>query len=586
MFRTIRPFKLSIRLFIMNTALCVIPLLCLALIYSYVAISNVREVTTNFINLFSTQLNSSIESYITELDNITKTTFDDSNVTTFLAREKNASLSEKINGKLAIDKFLYKMAILKPDVYQIMLVSNQNTVYSYSNVTHIVDGNTLASQAWFEKIRNANGQLIVVPVHKQPYSNLGKNTEVFSVGRLIRDSTGSYGVIIFEMEPYQLLKLNSLQQTIKNNIYQAGITITTLNGEPIFSTEPDRSSEINNPDYLTIRNENPSAGMITSVIIPKKVLFEKIHRFQLIALVSGISIVAIVFLFSFLFTKKVSAPIKRLAQKMREAELGQYNVLPLTDRHDEIGLLNRSYNKMISTIRELIEDVYMSQLMHKQAQFSALQSQINPHMLFNTLESIRMTAAINGDKDVVLMVKRLGKMFRFNLAKEGKVNLISDEIDFIENYIALQNVRFKNRFILQTEIDFKVLGTPIIRFVFQPIIENSIIHGFKNKNQDWIIQIKGRRQDEGNIVLQFTDNGVGIDHDKLMKLNSVLDAPPSIKPEASLGIGLQNIKDRIKLQYGNEYYLRVRSGEGFTTVEIMIPAHGKGESYVSRNVSG
>nr|WP_233476474.1 sensor histidine kinase [Paenibacillus sonchi] len=560
----------------MNSALCVIPLLCLAVIYSYVSISNVREVSTNFINLFSTQLNSSIESYIMELDNITRTTFDDNNVTSFLNKEEYASLSEKITGKLAIDKFLYKMAILKPDVYQIMLVSNQNTVYSYSNTSHTVDGNILASQAWFQEIRNANGQLVVVPVHKQPYSSQGTNTDVFSVGRLIRDSTGSYGVIIFEIEPYQLLKFNSLQQTIKNNIYQAGITITTLNGDPIFSTEPDRSGEVGNSDYLTIRNEIPAAGMVTSVIIPKKVLYEKIHRFLLIALISGISILAVVFLFSYLFARKVSAPIKRLAQTMREAELGQYNVLPLTDRHDEIGLLNRSYNKMISTIKELIEDVYMSQLMHKQAQFSALQSQINPHMLFNTLESIRMTAAINGDKEVVQMVKRLGKMFRFNLAREGKANFISDEVDFIENYIALQNVRYKNRFVLQTDMDPKVMATPVIRFIFQPIIENSIIHGFTQKQQDWIIVIKGYMKGDDRIVLQFTDNGIGIDPDKLRMLNALLDAPPSIKPEASIGIGLQNIKDRIKLQYGNGYYLQIRSDEEFTTVEIMIPAQMKG----------
>ncbi|WP_240416143.1 sensor histidine kinase [Paenibacillus periandrae] len=571
-----RQFKLSTKLFIITTFLGVIPLLSLALIYSYFSISNVREVTTNFTNLFASQLHASVESYVNELDNITKTAFDDNEVTHFLTNEEKSSTSEKIKGKISIDKFLYRMAILKPDIYSVMLVSNNATVYSYGSLPSIIDGNMLSSQAWFQDIRNANGQLIVSPLHKQPYSNVGVNTEVFSVGRLIKDSTGSYGVLIFEIEPYQLLKFNSIQHTI-NNLYQAGVVITTPKGELIFSTTPDRTKEMDNKDFLTIRNYVQSAGMVTSVIIPNEALYEKINRFKSIALFSAISIISLMLLFSFLFARNISEPIKQLSTRMREAGLGQYLQIPEIDTQDEIGLLLRSYNKMITNISELIDHVYLSQLKHKQAQFSALQSQINPHMLFNTLESIRMKAALNGDVEVVRMIKMLAKIFRFNLAKEGKINFIKDEVDYIQNYIAIQNVRFDNRFVLEIDIQEQLLITPIIRFIFQPIIENSIIHGFKNKNREWNIKIKGYLHENRTIVLQFIDNGVGIAPDELTKLNGELDAPPSIKSDEALGIGLRNIKDRIKLEYGNEYKLRLQSSEDETIVEVTIPIDRKGE---------
>lgn len=568
----LKPKRFRIKLFYMNILFCTVPLLIFATIYYYSSVSNIKEVTSNFVQLFSSQLNTNISSFILELDNITKTVINDTEIISYLGVEASASTSEKIKAKLFIDNFLYKLTILKPDIFRVMLVSINKNIYEYSNVPSVIDGEILTSQAWFQKMLNAGGQLVITPTHKQPYSSNSETLEVFSVGRLIKNESGkAYGVILFEIEPNQLMKLNSLQSEI-HNIYNAGVTVTTSSNEIIYNTNPDnRWQDGDSRDFLTLNNRLEQTGLTTTIAIPTAKLFSRATLLKNVSILTMTALVGIMLLLSFLLSRTISDPIKKLSKQMRMAERGQYLTLTDDQRDDEVGLLFLSYNAMIQTIKKLIEDVYLANIKQKQAQYLALQSQINPHMLYNTLETIRMKAAVNHDNEVALMIKVLGKLFRYNLEKVSNPCFIKDEIEHLTHYLYLQNLRYSKKYEFRILMREEVLNSRILRFVFQPIVENSIIHGFKDNNKEWIITIEGSIVDNKDILLKFTDNGEGIEAEKLCTIRNNINRNISDLSEPDSGIGLKNIQDRIKLECGTTYGLKILSSPKGTTIEMLIP---------------
>lgn len=246
---------------------------------------------------------------------------------------------------------------------------------------------------------------------------------------------------------------------------------------------------------------------------------------------------------------------------------------------DEIGSLVHSYNKMIITIRTLIEDVYIGEIKQRQAKFIALQNQINPHMLYNTLESIRMKALVKDDDETADMIKILARMFRLTLNKEGRQHSVRHELEYTANYLQLQNIRFDHSFRLELNIPDEMLDCSIIPLVFQPIVENSINHGFEDYSRIMTITIEGHWTDEREMLLRITDDGAGMSPDKQVQLLAALEGADShkykledVNDQPEKGLGLQNIAERIKLHYGEKYYLTIVAGiQDGTSIEVLIP---------------
>ncbi|MFT4007981.1 MAG: histidine kinase, partial [Lacrimispora sp.] len=215
----------------------------------------------------------------------------------------------------------------------------------------------------------------------------------------------------------------------------------------------------------------------------------------------------------------------------------------------------------------------------KNAKYLALQTQINPHMLYNTLESIRMKALVSGDDEVADMIKILAKMFRMALSKQNAAHWIKDEIDYAENYVKMQNMRFHNTFFLEVDLEERILDSSIISMVLQPIIENSIEHGFKGHQIPLHMIINGSVLNERDILLRISDDGKGMTPDRIEEINNLVfridtdgASVKSEKEEHETNIGLKNIAERIKLHYGIEYYLKVADSKSDgTVIEILIP---------------
>jgi two-component system sensor histidine kinase YesM len=288
---------------------------------------------------------------------------------------------------------------------------------------------------------------------------------------------------------------------------------------------------------------------------------------------------------------RIMKRLKMLHSSMSKVGSGNFTLIPIGAGDDELVLLSRKFNDMVSNLSVLVKNIAEEQKRKEEAKFQALQAQVKPHFLFNTLTSIKWSAKLSGAEHVSEMITSLGKLLSYSMKNDKEQALLSEEIDFLGSYVSLQNIRFNNSVRLEVDLSAELLAVPILKFTLQPIVENSIIHG---RSTLLLISIRGEIRDEV-VTLTIRDNGGGSlgtgkglsdvddpsgagdpsDTDDLSDERA--GANGSITISKFSGIGLNNIHERIKLHFGEAYGLTVRNikNEGFE-VTLQLPLR-KGE---------
>ena len=307
-------------------------------------------------------------------------------------------------------------------------------------------------------------------------------------------------------------------------------------------------------------------------------LMESTYKNVLITMLTVFFCLLVSIIFSIMLTRSISKPISDLMDRMNRFGHGDLNtgLRPDTETAmDEPGMLTRGFDEMVMRINGLVNDVYQSEIRKKQLEFlkkeaelNALQQQINPHFLYNTLETIFWTAQLKGEEEIAEMVTALGDFFRTSINKGLEYLLIKDEINNVKNYVYLQKIRFGNRFSVVWKIDEDILNYLTIKIILQPIIENGIVHGVENLEKDGVITISGILS-EGRIVFRVIDNGPGMTAEQVDFINHSINN----KNDLNKSIGLENVNQRIKLYFGDDFGVGVKSipGSG-TQVTVEIPA--------------
>lgn len=276
---------------------------------------------------------------------------------------------------------------------------------------------------------------------------------------------------------------------------------------------------------------------------------------------------------SALFSKAFSKRIGVLIDKMKKIEMGDMKITSTIEGNDEIGILDSYFNKMVDKLNQLINTNYVQQLEKRDAELNALQLQINPHFLYNTLESINSIAAINNCHDICEITDRLGKMFRYSIDENyHEFTTLKNEIDHIENYMYIQNVRFGGRFEVFHSINDDIFNYKVLKFMLQPIIENSVIHGFEDSNLPGCIELSANLKEQ-NLIITIKDDGKGMDKNQLEQLVEYINKDSNILKGYEKSIGIRNVNMRIKLAFGKEYGLTIKSQIDMgTQVTITLPA--------------
>jgi len=275
---------------------------------------------------------------------------------------------------------------------------------------------------------------------------------------------------------------------------------------------------------------------------------------------------------AWIISASIYIPIKKLHNVTTTIAKNDLQVLITSDNVDEITGLGMSFNIMIGKIKELLDSKINEQENLKKAELRALQAQIHPHFLYNTLDTIVWMAEAGKTSQVIDIVRALSSFFRITLSKGKDWIPIRQEIEHVRSYLTIQKIRYRDILDYCIEVDEEILDGTILKLTLQPLVENALYHGIKNKRNGGTITVRAVRKDENLIHLEVQDDGVGFTPYKLAQLQAALNDDNSRITLKESGFGLENVHKRIKLYYGKQYGVKIESQyQGGTRVTVAIP---------------
>lgn len=343
---------------------------------------------------------------------------------------------------------------------------------------------------------------------------------------------------------------------------QTGTKIISINGEKLLVT------------YSTMDPQ----GWRTFYTVPFAFLTNElstIREFVLILIVVCLILSLPLMLVSTTF---LTAPIKTLQRSMKRFQNGNFEERVDIKYRDEIGELGRGFNSMVSRISSLVNDVYLLKISEKEAELKALQAQINPHFLYNMLDTIFWEAQASGNKKISDMIISLSRLFRLNLNRGSSLTSVAKEKELIGHYLALQKMRFEEKLQYHIEIPTELDEYVILKLILQPFIENAITHGIEKRHGGATVKVSGHLV---NNYLEFLieDNGVGMDELTVKKIMDYVPQSNSNLSSDTSGYGIHNVFARLQHFYNEQFTLRIESQIGVgTKVFLQVPLNqGKGE---------
>ena len=444
------------------------------------------------------------------------------------------------------------------------------------------------SEKWFKDSLGSNESLKLIPdinANNIFLFTSSDSEQLIALTRKIIDfrTQKITGILLITIPVDEVLNLLTKNLPFNNQI----VSIYDTSGNLILTTSNDKSKIYipsykqlhnatsvpniqyidNNIPYIISYNSISATDWVMVNSIPKSDAYHIDNLYVLSFIINVIFFLILFIILYIFFLRRIFNPLKSLIENMERNVESNLHYKFSYNKNDEIGILVQSYNEMKSRINNLININYKNQLEQKELELRQLQNQINPHFIYNTLESIRMMAEINDDLETSTMSEYFGSIIRYSMNRKINTVLLKEEIIIIENYIYLQKIRFDQLFTIENLISPDVLNCEIIKMIIQPLIENSIYHGLSECSGNGKIIIQGEHINN-NLVLTISDNGIGIDEIKLKSLNDYIND----KNNDFKGIALRNINKRLKLNYGDEYGLEILSilGTG-TSMVLTIP---------------
>lgn len=266
----------------------------------------------------------------------------------------------------------------------------------------------------------------------------------------------------------------------------------------------------------------------------------------------------------------VSKPLRTLSMAMEKFKQGDFSQKVEVMTQDEVGEASACFNRMVDDIRELIDKNYIMALKERESELDVLQAQINPHFLYNTLDSLYWKATESGNDEIAEDILSLSQLFRLVLNRGNGIVTVRTEVELLERYLHIQKMRFGKRLIYEISVEENLLEEEIPKLILQPFVENAIVHGFEKTDENYTLYVSGEKKEE-HMLFQIIDTGVGMDEEQM----KAIWKHPDTRKYASQRIGryaIKNVKERLELLYRDNYELRIESqvGQG-TKVILSLP---------------
>ena len=332
-------------------------------------------------------------------------------------------------------------------------------------------------------------------------------------------------------------------------------------------------------EYTAVHIHSDSTGWTTVGVIPLRYINKDLAGIQYLTVIIIVLTIIIGVTVSVIIAQSLILPLENTVNALEKFSRGDFAVRLKENRCDEIGKLNRIFNKAIKEINELMQKVTQSEILNKEMEFKTLQSQMNPHFLYNTLDTINWLAFKEKQTEICNLVAAISSLIRASISNKKSIITIEQELDYVKNYIYIQHIRYKDRFDIIYDIDESLLKQAVPKLIIQPIVENAIIHGIENSKNKNLLYISVKRENEC-IVIIVKDTGIGMTDEKVSELLKEPLNAEGDEQKAHTNLGLYAVHKRIQLMYGDLYGLTVQSqaGEG-TTVTLHIPFTKKQEMF-------
>ena len=584
----LRNLKLQSRLMICFSLLTILPLFIVA---SFTYQSAERTIKKNASDITASKLQQAINSvdlYIENADSVVQSIFFDSNLRQYIY-DSHKSDYERAIALTEVQKILSGYIYPNKYIGQVYIVDRKNNIFASGSM--ILD--ILNKEEWFSRFVEGNDKMAIIPTHNAGNYMVRFNNNIDTVITILRKYTNIQnnellGVIGIDIN-YQYIH-NIFQNSEINN--DTITMIVTEQGKMVYNkdrslidTEIDRGryqqifqnqsgsyiEVIDKISYFVVFTTSEKTDWKLVQLIPVNQLFAEAKSIKIKTLLVGMICTFFALLISVGASYSVSGPLKKLRREMVKVEKGDMNVHMEISSEDEIAELSNSFNHMIQELRASIQKIYEDENIKKQIELNMLQQQINPHFLFNTLDSINWMARMQNVPNISLTITSLVKLLQASTYTDRDFVTIEEELENIKNYIAIQKFRYGSQFEVIYEIEETIAKKYTLKLILQPLVENAIYHGLEDKVEGGIIVIGGSMIDNV-IYLSVQDNGRGINQEKI---NQIL-AKDMKESSRYSSIGISNTAKRIKLYYGEKYGLElIKLEEGGTKAVITIPVRSE-----------
>ena len=549
--------------------------------------NSIFENSSEYTHTIIQQMNQNIDSYIDYMENIAYLISSNEDVQDYFFDETVDN-----EGRYRILNQFRTILDSRSDIRNVGIISKNGRMLINDGSKSVNQDLDLNTQEWYSKaLKSPNGP-ILTSSHVQHIIS-GERPWVITLSRGIRDRSGSgekEGVFFIDLN-YSAISELCDQSTVGTKGYafildaKGNIVYHPQQQQLYNELQTENISLIMDTDKDTVLTDTGNNGKLYSISRSDKTgwtvvdctnvreLLSKSRQAQSVYVLTAIVLVIVALLFSRFMARSITLPIQKLRDSMKKVQEGDFSVSDVVvDSRNEIGSLTKSFDVMTHRIQELMEQNVHEQEEKRKSELKALQSQINPHFLYNTLDSIIWMAEGKKNEEVVLMTASLARLLRQSISNEDEVVPIANEVEYARGYLTIQKMRYKDKLEFQIDVDPSILYIPLIKLVLQPIIENAIYHGLKYKESKGLLIVKGFMKD-GNAVLQVIDDGVGMDEETLSHIYDKHKVNYH-----SNGVGVYNVQKRLKLYYGDDYGITYESEKGKgTTATITIPGRQEGQ---------
>ncbi|WP_438347906.1 sensor histidine kinase [Paenibacillus sp. FA6] len=544
--------------------------------------SKISDIAQKNISQTAGLFNLMLEGY----DSLTKSLNGNYELTRLLQETTNNPAVSIINER-SITNIIGAAYYSRKEIAAIHIITNSGKVYSYERqFAGVIDIN-YAQTEWYSKLKASSGDMIWLGFYNGSPINTMQQDTVFVFGRQLYDLTNHkpIGIIIIEMDPKPITEaLTNVSISPGTRVFITGLNDRVIasnaqeeDGWPVLTDlpKPSKDDEIivdDHSDQLIVAAKTSLADWTIYGITPKSDLSAEINQTRLFLAIVVLVLIAVSTALASLVSRTIASPLKLLIREMKKVELGNFSGSVNVNSFEEINSLVSSFNRMVHRMDELIERIKLSSVSEKNAQLQALQSQVNPHFLYNTLDMIYWMLDEKGNERLSRVILSLSQMFRYSSDwEEASQTTLRQELEQIRHYLTIIESRLEDRVQTEIEVDEQWLDVILPKVTIQPIIENAVKYGLEPLGIPCKLKVDAVQHDQ-ELHIRITDYGLGMDEETLRQVRESLQMNLNLVSRPGRGIGLHNVHARISMMFGEAYGIRIEShkGEG-TTVIVVIP---------------